>query len=142
MTATTINNIDSRAQKGIAVTPIHPLSCGHQARDDITESESPCAKGTRSDIPESGGVSGSSLVIAKEDCDLSFEIWEDLDECPHCGSAYIEFDLEYEIAICEDCHRHSASILTDDMEIETWLMNNMDRFDWQDIIDNDHVGGE
>lgn len=128
MTATTSNNVTS-----------HKVAIALPAGSSVQVIESPCPKGNpmKSDIPERGGVRERS-----DDCDLSFEIWEDLDECPHCGSAYIEFDLEYDIAVCEDCDRHSASILTDDMELETWLMNNMDRFDWQDIIDNDHVGGE
>jgi hypothetical protein len=106
----------------------------------VPMTESACPKGIlniSSDVPERGAVRE-----CHSDTDLSFEIWEDLDECPHCGSAYIEFDLEYDIAVCEDCDRHSASILTDDMELETWLMNNLDRFDEQEIIDRDRVGGD
>lgn len=73
---------------------------------------------------------------------IAFSVWEDSGVCPHCGSEDLEFDVTDGYAYCCDCRRESAAILTDDMELETWLLNNLDRFDYQDIVDQDRVGGD
>lgn len=74
-------------------------------------------------------------------CQQSFDTWDNLGECPYCGSPDIEIDMDG-FYVCDDCDSRSADILTDDMELETWMINNLERFDWQEIIDKDHVGGE
>lgn len=67
---------------------------------------------------------------------MSFEIWE-RGECPVCGSDDIECDLLYDCMTCETCGSYSAEVLTDDMEYETFLINDLDRFDWIDICERE-----
>jgi len=100
--------------------------------------ESACPKGIlniSSDVPERGAV-----IECYSDTDLSFDIWDNSDHCPHCGSDDVEIDIEEGYAVCLDCDRHSACVLTDDLELETYLMNNLDRFDYLGIFESDHVG--
>jgi hypothetical protein len=72
---------------------------------------------------------------------LSFEIWE-RGECPVCGSDDIEYDLMYDCMACDKCGAFSAEILMDDMELETYLINDLDRFDYLEIFEKDRVGGD
>jgi len=71
---------------------------------------------------------------------LAFDIWEALDTCPYCGSDDVEIDLLTDEYVCCDCKSRSASYLSDGMEVETWLINNLDRFDYIEIFEHDRPG--
>jgi hypothetical protein len=73
---------------------------------------------------------------------MSFDIWDETGNCPHCGSGDTEVYLDEEIYHCCECGRFSASYLSDGLEIETEMINNFDRFDLHDLFHSDFVGGE
>lgn len=66
----------------------------------------------------------SPLVKTKLISDsLPFALWDDRGECPVCGSDEIEGDLQGDYYECLDCGAKSQPCLTDDMELESILIN-------------------
>jgi len=70
---------------------------------------------------------------------LSFDIWDEPEICPHCGSEDIELDLITECWVCCDCGAVSASYI-EDLEYITRKINAYDRFDCLEIFERDHPG--
>jgi len=77
------------------------------------------------------GSEGSPSLRGRGTALLSFDVWDSKGECPCCGSEDIEYDLGNDRLICDWCGAYSASIL--DNDLDTWLMNTLDRFDYQDV---------
>jgi hypothetical protein len=73
---------------------------------------------------------------------LAFDVWDVTETCPYCGSDDLEFDVLNEQYYCCDCEARSASMLTDGMEDETWHINNLDRFDFLSLFEDERVGGD
>jgi hypothetical protein len=73
---------------------------------------------------------------------LAFDVWDTLRVCPFCGSDNIEVDLLTDEYVCCDCEVRSASFLTDGMEDDTWDLNDLDRFDFLALFDQERVGGD
>lgn len=76
--------------------------------------------------------------MADTSVSLSFDVWESQGVCPFCGSDDIEYDLNHDCMVCDWCGNHSAEILTDDMECETWLINDLDRFDYMEDYEREN----
>lgn len=82
-------------------------------------------------------------IVSSSYQQLSFDTWEQEQCCPHCGYLYVEVDLDTDCAVCDECGCTSEPFEDDfDFEIETRAINDFDRFDFLELFERDHVGGE
>lgn len=79
---------------------------------------------------------------------VSFAVWEQYQECPHCGSGEIEYEWDGwdTWAVCDACLKTSAFALDEidtliNSHYDDWLFSE-DRFDILDIFERDMPGGE